>query len=201
MASPFSWPVLVPYALRASAPVNLGVRPHRKHHGCPTADSGIRALLESDAFARHISARAPCTASRSPSLRPRQQGMASQPREEQTQLGQGAPCLGGATSLVRESNQIVVYSLQGLLCHPAISREGSLCSSMLERSWCRLRMFLYGRKPRFWTAGWTLVRGKRNLRCQVGRPALLGSASQGAGCGLTVDSTCKCNTRKTGHAS
>jgi hypothetical protein len=27
MASPFSWPVLVPYALRAPAPVNLGVRP------------------------------------------------------------------------------------------------------------------------------------------------------------------------------
>ena len=26
MASPFSWPVLVPYALRAPAPVNLGVR-------------------------------------------------------------------------------------------------------------------------------------------------------------------------------
>jgi hypothetical protein len=25
MASPFSWPVLVPYALRAPAPVNLGV--------------------------------------------------------------------------------------------------------------------------------------------------------------------------------
>jgi hypothetical protein len=28
MASPFSWPVLVPCALRAPAPVNLGVRPH-----------------------------------------------------------------------------------------------------------------------------------------------------------------------------
>ena len=27
MASPFSWPVLVPYALRAPAPVNLGVSP------------------------------------------------------------------------------------------------------------------------------------------------------------------------------
>ena len=26
MASPFSWPALVPYALRAPAPVNLGVR-------------------------------------------------------------------------------------------------------------------------------------------------------------------------------
>ncbi|WP_290867861.1 hypothetical protein [Aquabacterium sp.] len=30
MASPFSWPVLVPYALRAPAPVNLGVR-HTAH--------------------------------------------------------------------------------------------------------------------------------------------------------------------------
>ena len=30
MASPFSWPVLVPYALRAPAPVNLGVRPLMK---------------------------------------------------------------------------------------------------------------------------------------------------------------------------
>jgi len=29
MASPFYWPVLVPYALRAPAPVNLGVRPHQ----------------------------------------------------------------------------------------------------------------------------------------------------------------------------
>ncbi|TBO27367.1 hypothetical protein EYS42_16850 [Aquabacterium lacunae] len=29
MASPFLWPVLVPYALRAPAPVNLGVRPHK----------------------------------------------------------------------------------------------------------------------------------------------------------------------------
>jgi hypothetical protein len=29
MASPFLWPVLVPYALRAPAPVNLGVRPMR----------------------------------------------------------------------------------------------------------------------------------------------------------------------------
>jgi hypothetical protein len=29
MASPFSWPVLVPCALRAPAPVNLGVRPSR----------------------------------------------------------------------------------------------------------------------------------------------------------------------------
>ena len=28
MASPFSWPVLVPCALRAPAPVNLGVSPH-----------------------------------------------------------------------------------------------------------------------------------------------------------------------------
>jgi hypothetical protein len=27
MPSAFSWPVLVPYALRAPAPVNLGVRP------------------------------------------------------------------------------------------------------------------------------------------------------------------------------
>ena len=33
MASPFSWPVLVPSALRAPAPVNLGVRPlQRKEH-------------------------------------------------------------------------------------------------------------------------------------------------------------------------
>ena len=29
MASPFSWPVLVPSALRAPAPVNLGVRPSK----------------------------------------------------------------------------------------------------------------------------------------------------------------------------
>ena len=41
MASPFSWPVSVPSALRAPAPVNLGVRPkhttssideHRRPH-------------------------------------------------------------------------------------------------------------------------------------------------------------------------
>jgi hypothetical protein len=32
MALPFSWPVLVPYALRAPAPVNLGVRPSHKKH-------------------------------------------------------------------------------------------------------------------------------------------------------------------------
>jgi hypothetical protein len=30
MPSAFSWPVLVPSALRAPAPVNLGVRPHSK---------------------------------------------------------------------------------------------------------------------------------------------------------------------------
>ncbi len=28
MASPFLWPVLVPSALRAPAPINLGVMPH-----------------------------------------------------------------------------------------------------------------------------------------------------------------------------
>jgi hypothetical protein len=38
MASPFSWPVLVPYALRAPAPVNLGVRffPRNNEVNVPT---------------------------------------------------------------------------------------------------------------------------------------------------------------------
>ncbi len=36
MASPFSWPVLLPYALRAPAPVNLGVRPMQRQTASPT---------------------------------------------------------------------------------------------------------------------------------------------------------------------
>lgn len=88
--------------------------------------------------------------------------------------------------MVRESDQAVVYSLPSLLCDSAIPREGSLCSSVLERSWSRLRVFLYGREPRLWKAGRTLVRGGRNLRRQVGCSALLSSSATGAGCGLNL---------------
>lgn len=44
MPSAFSWPVLVPYALRAPAPVNLGVRPHNQRKIKMTANKWPRNL-------------------------------------------------------------------------------------------------------------------------------------------------------------
>jgi len=50
MASPFSWPVLVPYALRAPAPVNLGVRQHQIPGAVSKRFASVQAALAGAVF-------------------------------------------------------------------------------------------------------------------------------------------------------
>jgi hypothetical protein len=55
MASPFSWPVLVPCALRAPAPVNLGVRPRKTIMSLADTASQTHQPTPADRFtAKHV---------------------------------------------------------------------------------------------------------------------------------------------------